>query len=275
MSESMNHLLRGHAPIAASGWSEIDDEARQRLTCRLGARAVVDWNGPGGWEQSAVNLGRTTKLDGAPPGCGGDSVRASLRRVQPLAEVRVPFTVDRGELDNAARGAQDVDFDDLARAARLAAEIENRAVFHGWPDAGIEGIFRSVTTVPRLGEDVQSYPDAVADAVAKLRADGIDGPYALAIEPAGFTRIAQTTERGGYLLMDHLQRLLLGGKVVWTPGISGAAIVSQRGGDFVLDVGQDLAVGYSHHDADTVTLYFEESFTFRVNSPDAAIALVD
>jgi len=50
-------------------------------------------------------------------------------------------------------------------------------------------------------------------------------------------------------------------------------VLSLRGGDFVLDCGQDLSIGYLQHDARTVRLYLEESFTFRVVEPDAAVAL--
>lgn len=73
-------------------------------------------------------------------------------------------------------------------------------------------------------------------------------------------------------MLDHLTKIL-GGPVVWAPGLDGAVVMSQRGGDFHLDVGQDLSIGYSHHDADSVTLYLEESFTFRVKEPDAAVVL--
>jgi uncharacterized linocin/CFP29 family protein len=50
-------------------------------------------------------------------------------------------------------------------------------------------------------------------------------------------------------------------------------VVSQRGGDFLYESGQDLSVGYSHHDAETVHLYIEQSFSFRVATPEAACAL--
>ena len=49
--------------------------------------------------------------------------------------------------------------------------------------------------------------------------------------------------------------------------------MSLRGGDFVLDCGQDLSIGYRDHDADVVDLYLEESFSFRVLEPDAAVVL--
>ena len=49
--------------------------------------------------------------------------------------------------------------------------------------------------------------------------------------------------------------------------------MSQRGGDFLFESGEDLSIGYSHHDEDNVHLYLEESFTFRVTSPDASVVL--
>jgi uncharacterized linocin/CFP29 family protein len=60
---------------------------------------------------------------------------------------------------------------------------------------------------------------------------------------------------------------------VWTPGVTGAIVVSQRGGDFIFDSGQDLSIGYERHDAETVTLYLQESFSFHVATPEAAVAL--
>ncbi|GAA1832872.1 family 1 encapsulin nanocompartment shell protein [Pseudonocardia ailaonensis] len=275
MSAPSDHLLRAHAPIPTESWKAIDDEARERLTSLLAARKVVDFVGAGGWHRSAHSLGRTSPLAGPPPGVtGADGVRTAARRVTPLAEVRVPFTVSRREIDDIQRGAADPDFDDLARAARVAAEIENRAIFHGWPAAQVEGILQTTPyDTLALGEDCLKWPGVIARGVDALRRNGIGGPYSLLVGPDLYTQIVETTELGGYLLFDHLSRIL-GGSVIWAPGVDGAVIVSARGGDFVLDVGQDLAVGYSHHDADTVSLYLEESFTFRVLEPDAAFVLV-
>jgi uncharacterized linocin/CFP29 family protein len=271
-----DHLLRRHAPLSDAGWQQVDDEATERLTPHLAARRVVDWSGPHGWAHSAVNLGRTTTLDDPPPGASPREAIARQRRVLPLAEYRVPFTVSRDEVEDADRGAVDVEFDDLDRAARQAALIENRAVFHGWPAVGIVGIADASSHTPlKLGEDTTAYPQVVARAVDTLRCAGIEGPYALVIGPPGYTRIVETTEHGGYLLADHLRRIL-GGRILWAPGVDGAVVMTTRGGgDFSLEIGQDLSVGYRTHDPDSLHLYLEESFTFRVVEPDAAIALTD
>jgi uncharacterized linocin/CFP29 family protein len=269
-----NHLLREYAPIPAAGWQQIDDEAKTRLTPRLAARRLVDWSGPHGWAHSATNLGRATPLDAAPPGTKSETVLVRQRRVLALSEFRVSFTIACAELHDAERGATDVDYADLDRAAYDAALIENRAVFHGWPDAGITGIVES-SAHPWLsvGEDAKNYLHAVAQATDILRQAGIEGPYALAINPHGYTSVARATEQG-YPLHQHLTKIL-GGDIMWAPGLDGALVVSKRGGDFILDVGQDLSIGYLRHDAERVTLYLEESFSFRVSEPDAAVVLTE
>ena len=266
----MNHLLRDVAPITESAWNLLDSEARERLTPGLAARKLVDFAGPLGWEYSATNLGRVRALPSAP----ADGVSAAQRRVLPMVELRADFTVSRAELRDAERGAEDVDLDALAAAARRLALAENVAVFHGWPDAGITGIAEACTHEGvRLSEDFDAYARHVAEAVETLLKAGIGGPYGLALGPDGYTGVIQTTEHGGFPLFDHLKKIVGGGPIVWSPGVRGAVVVSVRGGDFLFESGQDLSIGYDHHDADLVHLYLEESFSFRVATPEAACAL--
>nr|MDT0664204.1 family 1 encapsulin nanocompartment shell protein [Micromonospora sp. DSM 115978] len=265
----MNHLLRGHAPITQAAWAAIDDEAKARLTTNLAARKLVDFSGPHGWAYSATTLGRTTPV-ASPPSNG---VRARLRQVQPLVELRVPFALSRAELEDVDRGADDVDLSGLEEAARAIAVTENSVVFHGYPDAGIVGITEASShPVLPLEAGTDSYPRTVAKAVALLRRAGIGGPYGLAISPDGYTAIIETAEHGGYLLLDHLKHIL-DGPVVRAPGVQGAVVLSLRGGDFVLESGQDLSIGYWSHTSEVVELYLEQSITFRVTEPDAAVAL--
>jgi uncharacterized linocin/CFP29 family protein len=265
----VSHLLREHAPITEKGWSMIDKEARERLTPALAARKLVDFAGPHGWEHSASNLGRTQPL-GATPTKG---LRAEQRRVLATSELYSPFSLSRSELRDADRGAQDIDFATLDAAARRIAKAENRAVFHGWEAAGIRGMAEaSPHEQITLGEDCERYPRHVARAVDALLSAGIGGPYGLALGPEAYTRVLETAEHGGYPLFEHLRKIL-NGPLVWAPGLAGAVVVSQRGGDFVLEVGEDLSIGYENHDANAVELYLVESFTFRVLTTEAAVAL--
>lgn len=265
----MNHLLREHAPITEEGWAELDQEARTRLEPGLAARKVVDFSGPHGWDYSASNLGRIEPLPD-----GADGLTAVRRRVLPLVEMRVEFALSRAELADLERGAADIDLEPLELAARRMARAENRAVFHGWEAAGFRGIAEACSHDPvSLSGDFNAYTGQVAEAVETLLRNGISGPYALALAPEQYTGVVQSTEHGGWLLFDHLRKILDGGPIVWAPGIDGAVVVSMRGGDFLFECGQDLSIGYSHHDAQSVYLYLEESFSFRVTTPEAACAL--
>lgn len=264
----MNHLLRSHAPISELGWTQIDAEARERLEPALGARKLVDFSGPHGWQHSATNLGRTVPLDGSPV----DGVSAIARQVLPLLELRADFTITRADLRDIDRGALDADFESLDAAAHSIATAENTAVLHGWADL-IRGVAELAPHPERaLGNDPHGFPRAISAAVADLRGSGISGPYGLALDPEHHRLATEAAEHGGTLLTEHLSEIL-GGPIVWTPGLSGGVVISLRGGDFLLESGQDLSVGYSSHDADVVRLYIQESFSFRVATPEAAAAL--
>jgi uncharacterized linocin/CFP29 family protein len=265
----VNHLYRELAPISEAAWQALEDEARARLVPYLGARKLIDFAGPLGWQHSATNLGRTERLASVPT----DGVSASRRLVLPLIEVRATFKVDRAELDDADRGAEDADFGDLELAARQIALTENRAVFHGYAAGGLVGITEASGHAPIvLDGDFEHYPAFVARAVNALMESGIGGPYALALSPHEHTGVIETTEDGGFLVFDHLRRIL-DGPIVWTPGVQCAVVLSMRGGDFRMEVGEDLSIGYLAHDIDQVTLYLEQTFNFRVTEPDAGIEL--
>jgi uncharacterized linocin/CFP29 family protein len=263
------HLLREHAPISEEGWKLIDEEARRRLKPGLAARRMVDFSGPHGWDYSATNLGRVEDAEISPL----DHVEGRRRRVLPVVELRARFTVSRDELRAGDRGAEDVDFDELDAAAQRMVLAENTAVFHGWEQAAIDGITAaSVHPAVPCGDDVDRYPSFIARAVETLLRTGISGPYGLALGGDEYTRVIEAAEHGGYPLFDHLRKIL-GGPIVWAPGVEGGVVVSQRGGDYLFESGQDLSVGYETHDAASVTLYLEESFSFRVASPEAAVAI--
>jgi len=264
----MNDLLRELAPISSEGWRSIEDEAKRTLTAMLAARRLVDFSGPLGWERSALSLGRTEML----PINAGQGVEARLRRVQAFLELRVPFELAREELENISRGVKDPDLDAVRNAARKAAVAENHAVFQGYPQAAIRGISEAAAEALTISDDYAVYPALVADAINNLHGAGVVGPYALALGPRCHTALTKMTQ-SGFPVLEHVRKLV-DGPIVWAPALNGALLLSQRGGDFELVVGQDFSIGYLCHSATMVKLYLQESFTFRVLAPEAAIALV-
>jgi uncharacterized linocin/CFP29 family protein len=185
---------------------------------------------------------------------------------------RADFRLSLPGLRDADRGADDTDFEPLDTAAHRLAAAENISVFHGWQDA-LRGISQATPHEPvPLGDAADQYPRPVASAVERLLQSGVAGPYGLALGSEQYRSVLESTEHGGYPLLEHL-RTILDGPIVWAPGVTGAIVLSQRGGDFIFDSGQDVSIGYDVYDAETVGLYLEESFSFHVATPEAAVVL--
>jgi uncharacterized linocin/CFP29 family protein len=266
----MNDLRRELAPLSEKAWKAIDDEARQELGVVLGGRRIVDFTGPLGWTAAAVATGQLQGLASAP----AEGVCASLRRVLRLVELRADFELPRRGLDALDRGAAKLELDAVRSAANAIGMAEDRAIFHGFPEAEIEGICSAAEgSALSLTRDYQRYPLVVSEALGRLRTAGVSGPYAIALGPDCYKGLTGTATSGGYPVLEHV-RQLLGGEIIWAPGIRGALVASQRGGDFELVVGRDLSIGYQDHSTTSVKLYLQESFTFRVLSPEAAVPLV-
>ncbi|MGY3529949.1 family 1 encapsulin nanocompartment shell protein [Bradyrhizobium embrapense] len=263
----MNNLHRGLAPISDAAWAQIEEEASRTLKRHLAARRVVDVDGPKGTDFSAVGTGHLKKI--ATP---GDGVEATQRDVRALVELRVPFELSRQAIDDVERGSNDSDWDPLKEAARKIAFAEDRAVFDGYAAAGIQGIRQGTSNpVLTLPPSVKNYPTVVAQAVSQLRLAGVNGPYTLLLGTEPYTAIGGATD-DGYPVLQHIQRLV-DGKIIWAPAIAGGVLLTTRGGDFQLSIGQDLSIGYLSHSATSVQLYFQETITFLMLTSEASVVL--
>ncbi len=263
----MNNLHRELAPISDAAWDQIDEEATRTLKRYLAARRVVDVPEPRGLALAAVGTGHVETLAGP-----SDGVQAVRRTANALAELRVPFKLTRQAIDDVERGAADSDWSSVKEAARKFAYAEDRAVFDGWAAAGIGGI-RPGASNPALTlpSAPMGYPAAIAQAVNQLRLAGCNGPYRVVLGADAFTAVSGGSEEG-YPVLQHIQRLV-DGEIVWAPAITGGLVLTTRGGDFELDIGQDLSIGYLSHSQTEVELYLQETFTFRLLTTEAVVAL--
>ncbi len=263
----MNNLHRELAPISDAAWAQIEEEASRTLKRYFAARRVVDVQGPGGVALSAVGTGHLRNIE-----TSGEGVLARQREVNALVELQVPFDVDRQQIDDVERGANDSDWQPAKDAARRLAFAEDRAVFDGYAAAGIGGIRQGTSNpVMTLPADVTDYPDAIAQALSQLRLVGVNGPYSVLLSADAYTALSETSDHG-YPVMEHIKRLV-DGEIIWAPAIAGAFVLTTRGGDFGLYIGQDVSIGYLSHTDAAVRLYLQETFTFLLLTTEAAVAL--
>jgi uncharacterized linocin/CFP29 family protein len=263
----MNNLHRELAPISDAAWADIEEETTRTLKRHLAGRRVIDVRGAGGVGLSAVGTGHL-KTIAAPV----DGLLARQRDVKALVEFRVPFELDRQQIDDVERGANDSDWQPAKDAAQKIAHAEDRAIFEGYAAAGIVGI-REGTSNPRmtLPADVREYPDAIAQALSQLRLVGVNGPYSVLLGADAYTALAETSDNG-YPVLEHIKKLVKD-EIIWTPATTGAFVLTTRGGDFDLHIGQDVSIGYLSHTDSIVHLYLQETLTFLLLTSEAAVAL--
>ena len=263
----MNDLHRELAPISDAAWAQIEEETSRTLKRYLAGRRVVDVHGPAGSALSAVGTGHLRTI--AAP---GEGVISRQREAKALVELRVPFDLERQMIDDVERGANDSDWQPAKDAARKLAFAEDRTIFEGYDAAGIVGV-RQGTSNPKksLPEDVRKYPEAFAQALSQLRLAGVNGPYSILLGADAYTELAETSDYG-YPVLEHVKRLVEG-KIIWAPAIDGAFVVTTRGGDLDLHMGQDASIGYLSHTEKHVRLYLQETFTFLYLTSESTVAL--
>ena len=263
----MNNLHRELAPISDAAWADIEEETKRTLKRHLAGRRVVDVQSTGGVGLSAVGTGHLRTI--AAP---GDGILARQREVKALVEFRVPFELNRQQIDDVERGANDSDWQPAKDAAQKIAFAEDRAIFEGYAAAGIVGI-REGTSNPRmtLPADVREYPDAIAQALSQLRLVGVNGPYSVLLGADAYTALAEASDNG-YPVLEHIKKLVKD-EIIWTPAVTGAFVLTTRGGDFDLHIGQDVSIGYLSHTDSIVRLYLQETLTFLLLTSEAAVAL--
>lgn len=262
----MDFLKRALAPIPEEAWTELDCEAKKALLSTLSARKIVDMAGPLGWDYSAMSEGTLELADGSPV----EGVSYGTRKVTPMTEIRVPFTMPIWALDDIARGCKTVDHKPVQDAARKAALFEDMAIFYGIEDTGMVGL---LSETGNQSIDIKLEDEAIVDAIVSAKKtildQGIDGPYVLVAPYPLYNKIASTVK--DYPLKKYVENLI--SKIVLSPQLNACMLISMRGGDNELVIGQDFSVGFLSNTPTEATFYITETLTFKCYTPQALVPL--
>ncbi len=261
----MNILKKSLAPITDKAWGEITERTKQILNSYLTARKFVDIDGPYGLEQGGISTGRLITNDSQ----SEKGVNYGIREILPFVEVRKPFELDIWELDNIDRGAKDADLSPLENAARELAVFEENVIYEGFQPVNIIGLEQAAKGNPiALPSNANSLLKEIGNQIIHLNKKAVQGPYTLVINEMEWLELMKLSE--GYPIQKQL-KALLGGKVLINHFNTNSFLLSERGGDYELVVGQDYTLGYDSHTTSKVKLFLTGSFTFRVLSPEAIV----
>lgn len=259
-------LLRRHlAPIEQGVWDFIDEEARDVLKQKLSGRKVVDTLGPKGRDFAAYNTGKSVKLD-----INAEDAVYTMRNVLPIVEVEVPFELSLDEIEAYLRGAKDADIDNLVDAAKKVAKIENNALYYGLKDAGIEGLANISDNVKIEVSEETGFLTPITSAIQAFKLESVEGPYNFVVGPYLFGLLHKLDEKG-YPLKKKIKDLI-GGEIIFSEELGDQGLLlGTREDDFELIIGEDISIGFKAEKDNKLEFFFRESFTFKVNAPEAVV----
>ena len=229
---------------ATARWQLTRGRGRERRhRAALAARRLVDFRGPHGWEHSATNLGRVTKLELAHPAHDERSAAASSRKVLPLVEAAAPTSMvarARGSRDSRPRRGRTSTSASLD--VKFSPHIRSRsprtsAVCRGWDGADIERGSAKASPHPPARRSARSAdamaPRAVAGAVERLLQSAASrGTYGVALGPAAARAVSRDRRARRLPAARPPARDPRGADRVGARR-QGGVVVSLRGGDFL------------------------------------------
>ncbi len=263
----MDILRRDSARLPERVWQALDEAVAQAARHVMAARRIATFDGPKGWDYFAAPLGTMASCT------TGGRASVCIPEVALLAEIRGEFTLSWAAVEAFERGGPTLDTTTAEAAAREVALAEDRLAFLGEP---VGGGFLASKESPRLRPSDWAQPDAVLGdllrAVETLDKLGIPGPYEAVLASGRYYAYLRAAEDGGYPIARHLKDVLAGVHRSQVLG-DGGGLFATRGGDFVLTVGGDLAVGYRSHDQDMLHLFCVETVAAQILTPQAVCVL--
>ncbi|MCF7926590.1 MAG: bacteriocin family protein [Candidatus Izimaplasma sp.] len=251
----MDLFKQNLAPIPTAGWDEITDRATEVITSILSARKVLKVDGPLGLEKESLQTGRLKDIKEK------GNVQSGVYDVKALLESRITFKLDRWELDNLLRGAEDVELEPLEKAAEELALFEEDVIFNGYKQAGIEGLVKKAAHTIKSSNETNDILEHIAEAVLKLQDAYASGPFYMVVSDEAYKILNQV--HGGKLLIDLVKKII-GGEIIRSKVIKGALLLPYNNADLQMIIGQDYKIGYVDHDRKEVELFLMTSFTSRI-----------
>lgn len=241
------------------------EQAREVLT----ARRFLDFEGPLGAGVPSLQVGRLVEEP-----VDDEGTLISARRALPIPSMHATFRMPTRELQGAQEHQFPLSTTPAEEAAERVALCEERLIYDGHKDLGIDGLL----TVPGGGRvplsDWTKPGAAIGDVISaadKLDAEGVHAPFALVLAPALYNQLFRKYEGSDVLALDHLRRLASGGIHKSHVLKDTALLVSPDVGPLVC--AQDLQVSFLDMAADTVRFLVTLSVVLRLDDASAVCVL--
>ena len=267
----MDYLGRDAAPFTEELWQQIDDAVVGAARESLVARRFLPFFGPVG---PGLNAAEISSPDKEEVFKDGFSIMQGRRLVK-VPQLYEDFWIYWRDVEGSRRVGFPVDMTAASAAAQRLALREDKMIFYGVKELGLEGLL----TVEGAG--AQSLGDwnegetafmAVAEGISSLAKKGKLGQYTLILSPNLFVALHRLQAGTGVLEIDRVKSLV-GGRVFNAVMLepNTALLVCAQPQFMDLMVGQDISTAYTelvdlnHH------LRILETAILRIKAPDAIV----
>lgn len=265
-------ILQQHlAPFDLGVWNIIEEESKERLQQHLIGRKIVDVESPKGLEFSSINTGLRERLK------NGSKVPKEqelyVRQTLPVFEIFQPFEITKEDVENIYRGCGELkDTDSLEKAVKAFSESENQIVFQGNSQQKLSGVFGSAETLTLKSSDTEKVVEETVKAMEMMKKAYVGGPYVMLVN---YEDYAMLLSAPGYPVAKKLLAILgEGGKIIPNDEVGKQIVItSTRGGDYKLHLGNDISIGYRGETKTHYELFYFESLTFEVKTPEACVLI--
>ncbi len=275
-----DYLMRDAAPLTEAEWQSIDDTVVAVAKQHLVGRRVLHIFGPlGAGIQSVPNERMGAPSPGVVSFDGSEdaAVEVADRSHLPLMTVHKDFCLNWRTLETSRQTGIPLDTGAAAAAAAVTARAEDRLIFHGSPEAGLEGLLtakgRQTLALSDWSECGSAF-DNLVGAVAVLSTAGYTPPYAAVLSPDLFACLLRVYKDSDTLELTHAREALAGG-VYECPvlGQKQGVVLALGRQHFDLAVGQDLVTAYLETRNLSHYLRVMETVALRIKDPGAICTL--
>jgi uncharacterized linocin/CFP29 family protein len=255
-------LMRDAAPFGDEVWAAIDGMVVDVLKKTLVGRKVLEMVGPLGWGVDQAPVFGFATEEGA--------AVAEVSGYLPLQELQEEFRLKARHLAMVGQTPFQLDLGAVAIAAANLSRKEDELILGGLMDkAELSGDLG--------GWDEPNGPfSAVASAIARFQENGVDGPYAMILNPMMYARLASLMHGKGLgrRELDMVASLLGEGIHSTTRMPDGKALLlSPQAWNMDLVVGQDAVTACLGNEGIDHLFRLFETVALRVKRPAAICVL--
>ncbi|MET1160345.1 MAG: family 1 encapsulin nanocompartment shell protein [Thermoprotei archaeon] len=216
----------------------------------------------------ATNMGRGTEAVVLEEFVVGREIKPTERKLIPLEELSVKFTISQYSIDYARKTGTKPDISAALGAATRLAFMEDSFIVEK-----LLGVKNALTMSISDWREPGKAVEEISRAVSTMINEGVTGPYILLVSPARYARLVAVHEKTGVMELERVKRLVK--EVVPVKQLPDEKAVLVSSNPFFLDIviGADTEIDYIGPENGNHLFRLWETIALRIRYPKAVMIM--